>query len=264
MDEKKYLAEAEDEIDLLELWYLFLRKLKFIIMWGVIGCVIAGGFTHFFIAPTYKATSKLYVVSASSDSVINLSDLQLGSSLAKDYQELVLGRPMLESVIENLKLSDMTVDQLKNMITVVNPSNTRLLNIMVESTDPVQARDIANEMAELSVKWLPAVMETNAPNIAEEAITPQKKASPSLTKNTLIGGMALAALYFGVCVVQFLMDDSIKSADDMEKYFGIVPLTTVPEDKSISWGDSDDGSAASKLLRKKSKKRSKPKKEGNK
>ena len=238
-NQKVVMNDTEDEIDLLELWYLFLDKLKFIILFAVIGCLIAGSFTYFLIAPKYQATARLYIVSASNDSLVNLTDLQIGTNLTSDYKVLVLARPVLESVIKNLGLEDTTPDDLKKMININNPSSTRILEITATTTDPKLSKDIANEMAKVSRIWLPEVMETATPNIAEDAVTPERKSSPSLKKNALIGGVALAALYFGICVVVYLMNDTVRSAEEFEKYFGIVPLASVPEDDSVDYGDSD-------------------------
>ena len=107
MDETK-LRQADEDlgIDLYDLFYLFRQKLPGILVSMVLGGMLVGMFTFFFIAPKYEATSKLYIVSSSSDSVVNLTDLQIGTSLTADYEELVLSRPVLESVIENLGLDD--------------------------------------------------------------------------------------------------------------------------------------------------------------
>ena len=36
------------------------------------------------------------------------------------------------------------------------------------------------------------------------------------------------------------MDDTIHSADDLEKYFGIVPLTVIPESDQFRTDDGQD------------------------
>ena len=59
----------------------------------------------------------------------------------------------------------MNSDALKGMITLENPQDTRILNINVTSTDPKQARDIANTLMDVSIDYLPKTMSTNAPNV---------------------------------------------------------------------------------------------------
>ncbi len=224
-------TEEELEINLYDLFYLFRQKLKGIIATFILGGLLVGLITFFFIDPKYEATAKLYVVSASNDSVVNLSDLQIGSSLTADYEQLILSRPMLESVMQKVHPDVEDVEELEDMISISNPGDTRILNITVTSKDPEEAEKIANEMAELSLTWLPNIMESNKPNIAEEAIVPEKKASPSYTVNTLLGALVASVLYFGIAVVRFVHDDTIRSADEFERYFGIVPLATIPEEE---------------------------------
>lgn len=232
MNPNQRQTTEEVEIDLVEILYLFRQKLKYIILAAILGGLLVGAYTYFLVAPKYEAKAKIYIVSASNDSVVNLSDLQIGTNLTADYKELMVSRPVMESVIKNLEL-DITVEQLREMIKVGNPSGTRILSLSATSTDPKQAQQIANEMANLAVVWLPEVMETNEPNIVEPAIVPQTRCSPSYSKNTILGAICLAILYFGICVVRYLMDDTVRTAEDMERYFEITPLAAIPENPSI-------------------------------
>ena len=248
--------EEETEIDLLELFYYLKAKLVWLISFFVIGAVIAGLITYFLITPKYTATSKLYMVSASSDSIVNLSDLNLGTSLTDDYVELLKIRPIFEEIIKELDL-DYTYDELLSMTSIASLNKTRLLGITVESTDPVEARDIANALANKAVSYVPEVMETATPNIAELAITPKFKSSPSLPKNTIIGALLGLVLAAGVCTVRFLMDDTFKSAEDVEKTFGVMPLTIIPEGNL----EGIDDKAEQEIRKQKKKERKKRKKE---
>ncbi len=222
------VEEDEVEIDLVELFYYYLSKIKLIICALLAGALIVGLVTQFLVTPKYTATSKLYMVSASNDSVVDLTDLNLGTSLSLDYEVLMQIRPIAEDVIEGLDL-DYTYEQLMDIVTISSIDQTRIIEVSVESTSPVEARDIANAMAEQAVTYLPDLMETSAPNIAEYAILPERQSSPSLIKNTLIGALAGMLLCIGVLTALFMMDDTLKSADDVEKTFGIMPLTVIPE-----------------------------------
>ena len=71
------LTNDEVEIDLVDLGYVLLDKWRYLLISLIAGAVLLGAYSFFFIAPTYESTAKLYVVSASDDSVVNLSDLNL-------------------------------------------------------------------------------------------------------------------------------------------------------------------------------------------
>ena len=206
-------TEQEAEIDLIDLAWALLDKIHYIVLCFLIGAVIMNAYSYFLVRPTYKSTAKMYVV---------------GTSLTADYEQLMLSYPVLKQVINKLNL-DMDSDTLAKMITLENPTDTRILNINVVSTDPKSARDIANTLMEVSVDYLPKTMSTNAPNVAQKAKLADHKDGPSYTKYTMIGALAGAFLYCMYLVVKYLMDDTIHTADDMEKYFDIVPLAVIPD-----------------------------------
>ena len=235
----KNTEDDETEIDLLDMGMALLEKLPYIILCFLIGAVLFNAFAYFLIKPTYQSTAKLYVVSASDDSIVNLQDLNIGSSLTKDYEDLILSYPVLDQVIEKLGL-DMDSEGLAKMITLENPSDTRVLKITVTSTDKQQACDIANTLANVSIEYLPDTMSTSAPNIAQVARVADQKVGPSYLKYTAIGALLGALIYCLIIIVGYLMDDTIHSADDMEKYFGIVPLTTIPESDQFRTDDTED------------------------
>ena len=221
-------TEQEAEIDLIDLAWALLDKIHYIVLCFLVGAVIMNAYSYFLVRPTYKSTAKMYVVSASKNSVVDLDALNIGTSLTADYEQLMLSYPVLEQVINKLNL-DMDSDTLAKMITLENPTDTRILNINVVSTDPKNARDIANTLMDVSVDYLPKTMSTNAPNVAQKAKLADHKDGPSYTKYTMIGALAGAFLYCMYLVVKYLMDDTIHTADDMEKYFDIVPLAVIPD-----------------------------------
>ena len=73
--------DAEIEIDLGELFLRLLDKWYIIVAAALVGTMLSGIWTFFFVTPQYEATTKLYILN-SDESVINLSSLQLGSQLA--------------------------------------------------------------------------------------------------------------------------------------------------------------------------------------
>ena len=219
-----------DVIDLVDLFGFYMSRLPLLIIALVIGAAGAGLWTHFMIPDKFTATSRMYMVSASSDSVVNLADLNIGTSLSNDYVVLMKTRPVIEDVIEKLGL-DYSYEKLLNMISLSVVSNTRIVMISVTSTDPKEAMEIANQMAQTAKVELPKVMEAPTPTIAEMAVLPKQRSSPSLTRNVAIGAFLAVGLVAGVLTVIYLRDDTIKTPDDLEKVFGIMPLSVIPEGK---------------------------------
>ena len=229
----------EMEIDLIELFGFFITKIWWIIGAFLVGALLAGLITHFAITPKYTATAKMYMVSSSSQSVVDLTDLNIGQSISGDYVELLKTRPIVEGVIEEQNLP-YTYNQLVGMISLSIVNNTRIIKIDATSTDKKEAMRIANALAEKGVKELPKLMETPEPHIAEYAIVPVNKSAPSLTKNTMIGALLAMLMMLGIFTVQFLMDDTFRYAEDIEREFGVMPLTVIPEGKIEGFETSED------------------------
>ena len=245
--------QQDDEIDLVALFYL---------LWGhmlqIIACVIVGGaaafaYTYFMVTPLYQATSKMYVASATYNSIVDIYDMQLGSQLALDYEQLILSRPLMEDVAEALEL-DVKPEVIASLVNVYNPEDTRIITITVTCPDPQLAADLANEIAYQAGIYLPRIMESPAPNIYEDALVPTKKSSPSYSRNTLLGAMLVAVVYCGILVVRYLMDDSFTTPEDISRYFGVQPLAVIPE--------GDFGADHSRHTRKKDKNAAKPENTG--
>lgn len=224
---KQQMNYKADEIDLLDLARFLLRKIGFLIAACFVGAIVAGLVTKFAITPLYTATAKMYMVSSSTGSVVDLTDLNIGTSLSADYTELIKTRPIVEDVIEDLNLK-YKYEELLKMTDISVVGNTRIITISVTSPSPQEAADVANALAKKAKEELPELMETPAPSIAEEAIVPKKKSSPSLTKNVAMGGLLLTVLVGAFFVAMYLMDDTLKTAEDIEKEFGIMPLTVIP------------------------------------
>jgi capsular polysaccharide biosynthesis protein len=244
------LNDEEVEIDLVEIFYLLWEHVVQIILCLIAGAIVAFVYSYFLIAPTYTATSKMYIVSSSSSSAINLSDLQLSSNLKADYQELMKSRTMLQDVINNLGLAEtLTPQDFQKQITITNPSDTRILYLTVVDKDPTIAADKANELARQAERYLPDIMNSGKPNIYESAIIPSSKSAPSYVRNTVIGALLGALACCGYLIVRFLMNDTLVTPDDVYKYLGLQPLATIPEGNLT--GKKKKGSDKSKSASKK-------------
>ncbi len=220
--------EEEDGLDLIELVYLLWGHSRQIFLCLAAGALLAWGVTWLFITPLYEAVSSIYIVSASNKLVVDLSDLQIGSQLTADDQELLCCRPLLEDVIDRLGL-ETDAEALAEQIGITNAPDTRILRIAVTDPDPVQAAAIANELVSLASVYLPQIMETDPPNLVEAAVPPKRPASPSYPLNLILGGLGGAVLCCCVLVAGRLLNDTFVTPEDLARYLGVQPLAAIPE-----------------------------------
>ncbi len=225
----KELQNDEMEIDLLELFYVLMKKLWIIILCGVVGAVVAFSGTKLLITPQYTASSMIYILSETT-SITSLADIQLGASLAEDFIVIGKSRPVIERVIRQLDL-ETNYEALASTISIVNKTDTHILTISVTNPDPELAADISNTLAENIKEQIADIMGTEEPNTVEEAVVPTKPSSPSTMKNTLMGGALGALLVSAVIILLHLLDDTIKNEEDVKKYLGLNTLAAIPLEK---------------------------------
>lgn len=219
-------SHAELRLNPLEFLSHLLAHWKLIVCCVFACAAVLGLCTMFLMTPEYEATAKMYVLS-SSDSVVNLSDLQLGTYLASDYQEVFTTHEVTRKVISNLNLP-YTQKQLQRMLTLSNPSGTRILHIKIRSANPVEAASIANEYLKVASQYISDVMLTDKPTVLSSAQAPTLPVGPSLLRNTVVGallGMILSGLFL---LIWFLVDDKVKTGDQLTKLTGLPVLAQIP------------------------------------
>ena len=224
---EKNFDDDEIEIDLLELLREFRRRI-----WIILGVIVlfggvAGAFIKFVLTPQFKSTAMVYILSKET-TLTSLADLQIGSQLTKDYKIIVTSRRVLNQVIDEMELG-LTYKDLKEKVTIDNPQDTRILSISVEDPDPNMAKMIADKIATVSSDYIGDIMEMVPPKLIEEGEVPVLKSSPSNAKNALIGGLLGAVLICGLITVQVVMNDTIRTEEDVTKYLGLSVLASVPE-----------------------------------
>lgn len=237
--------DKDDEItiDLKKIAYVLMEKLHYIVMFLLVGAVVFNMYSYFLIKPTYTSTSRLYVVSATKDSVVNFSDLSVGTNLTKDYVELLLSYPVLDKVSEKIEKDydyKISSESLQKMISLENPEDTRILNINVTTTDPKVSKTIANALADEAVEYIPDTMGTFKPNIAQVAREAKIKTGPSYLKYTAIGALLGTLLCMAWFIFKYLSDDTIKTKEDIEKYFGMTPLAVLPYVEEVEESEGNE------------------------
>lgn len=247
-ENKKIAAEAPEPIDLIEILYALKKRALILLAAAVLGGLISGIYTKLFVTPLYTSTSMILVLSKDT-TLTSIADLQFGSQLANDYKVLVTSRPVMEEVIEELDLS-MSWQGLKNSISINNPESTRLLEISVKYADPEMAKKIVDEVSYTASEYIGEQMEVVPPKIIEEGVVSSAPVSPNVSGNIVKGILAGLVLAAAAVVLLTMMDDTIKSEEDIEKYLEIPMFASVPDRKDYISGNRGTRKKRSKRRRK--------------
>lgn len=219
---------ASIEIDVLYLLRKLWIKKFFIVFVGLLVGTIALLGSVFFIKPKYTSTTRIYVVSRSSDTSLTNQDLQAGSYLVNDYKEVITSSEVLSSVIDQEKLS-MSAGELSKDIAVTIPTDTRVISISVTDTDAQRACDIANTVRQVAAEKIKAVTKVDDVTTLESATKPSHPSSPNVKKNAVIGALAGVFLAIVGILVAEVLDDRVRRPEDIEETLGMTLLGVVPD-----------------------------------
>ena len=212
-------------VDIIALLFYLFKRIIWIAIAAIIGAVLGRYYYAKTYVPVYQATSKIYI--AGSETTISISDLQLGSTLAKDYQEAFKIWMVHEAVADRLGLN-YSSSRLSNMVSVKVPTGSHILYITTQANDPEEARLLADTYAEVVQEFVVEKMELRKPQIIEKAQLPQSPISSSsrqaIKDGAAMGGMLVAMLF----TVIFLVDDRVRSADDITNAVDLPVLGSLP------------------------------------
>lgn len=223
------------EIDLGAVFRELLHNIGIIILTAIIFALATYDVTKIFIAPEYVSTTSIYVKSSNeSENSVNTGELQAGTLLTKDYEEIIQSREVLEKVISEVDLSgdeedgQLTYNELLSDVSVSTPDDTRVIYITVTYGDPYGAADLANAIRDASITRIQEVIDIEAVRTVSEANIPTQPSSPRTSRNAAVGGVIGAVIAIIVIVVHFLSDSTISTGEDVERYLRLSVLGSIP------------------------------------
>lgn len=226
-------SNEEVEIDLLQMAQALWRRAWAIVLASVVCAGCALGFTAIFKTPLYEAEALMYVNSndisvGSTKLSISAAELSAAQSLVETYIVILNTRTTLNDVVEKTGVA-YTYEQLREMISAESVNGTEIFSITVTSPDPKEAELLANTIAQVLPEKIASIVEGSSARIVDYAVEPVEKASPSLTKSTLIGFMLGFVVSCGLVVVLELMDDLIHDSDYLVQTYEIPVLAVIPD-----------------------------------
>ena len=223
-----------EELDLKELFNLFWHKkvqiILIILIFIVLGVIYTVGFT----TPMYTSSTTLLLAGTEkqegqtlSTNSITATDITINSNLVSTYSELVKSKNVLGQVISNLGI-DISEDTLRNNISVTAVKDTELIEIAVTTQNPEYAPRIANETAKVFIQKVAEFYNINNVHIVDEAEISQEPSNINHQKDIIIFafiGLVVSVVYV---LVANMLDTTIKTAEEIEKYFKVPVLASIP------------------------------------
>lgn len=224
----------EEGLEIRQYWQVMRKRWIIIIVLPIIAALVSGGISFFILKPVYQASTSLIVGEKASDSprtagqILDYNVLLANQQLAKTYGKIAQSRTVEQNVINDLELN-INVGNFDKLISVKPVSDTEILEIQVINTNPELAALIANTMAKEFSKAVIDIKKVDSVSIVDEAVIAEKPILPRKILNVLMAFAAGLMTAMGLAFLLESMDNSIKSAEDVEKLLGIPVLSIIPK-----------------------------------
>lgn len=221
-----------EEIDLKELFSIFWSKKIQIILVVIVFMIIGGVYTVALKTPMYSSSTTLVLAMSESTKAdmtnsITTTDITLNSKLVSTYSELIKSKNILRQVITNLGINE-NENRLKKNITVTSVEDTEVIKITVAHEKPAYAAKIANEIAKVFSEKINDIYNINNVYILDEAEMQTTPSNINHTKEIILFAAIGFVISVGYVFIANMLDNTIKTEEDIEKGFGIPVLVTIP------------------------------------
>lgn len=143
------------------------------------------------------------------------------------YTKIAKSNTVLEQVITLLHL-DMSVQELAPLVQVEAVNNTQVFKISVSNANPELASRITNQLLEVFSKEVGSLYHVNNIYIMDEAEPSNTPYNIHHAKDLMMFFMFGLVASFGLVVILYLLDNTIKSEKDIEDYTGLSVLASIP------------------------------------
>jgi len=221
-----------EEIDIKELISLFWSKKVEIILITLVLAIVGCIYSFTMVTPKYKASTTLVLAKisdASTTNSITQSDITINSKLVATYSELVKSKSVLREVLNNLQMESLTEESLRKNIKVSSVKDTEIIKIEVENENAETAAAIANAVAEVFSIKVADIYNINNVYVVDQAEIAEVPSNVNHIKDLAIFTAIGLVLGFAEVLIIKLLDNKIRTAQDVEKETELLVLASIPK-----------------------------------
>ena len=242
-----------EEIDLKEIFKLFLEKKFLIIAVTILFAILGGVYSFYLNTPKYKATTTLVLTKTESNidgistvtEAITQTDVTLNQKLVTTYSKIIKSRTVLSAVINNLEgltiTEEMDADEARNIeqklmereeelrekeeklkknITVTAVEDSSVIEVSVVNENAEYAAKVANEIAKVFSEKVTEMYKINNVYTLDVAEIPSIPYNIDHNKYIAIAAVAGLVLACGYVFVINMFDNTTKNKEKIEKEVG--------------------------------------------
>src|SRR6266545_2644450 len=201
-------------------YFRIIRKRVWLIVLAGLLCPAAALVSSEATIPVYQATAKLLVVGKTDPGGGTASAYEgtlLSQQLVKSFAQILESRATAEAALR-LDPQPFTPRQLQARVHAEPVTDTLLINLNVEDTNPARAKRLTNNIARAFIAAVPRLQSGSALRVSlvEPALTPTAPIRPRTRLNVALGLLLGLMLGVGLACLREFLDRSVKTPEELE------------------------------------------------
>lgn len=234
-------TKEEKEIDLWRFVEVLLKRFWVIVLAAVIFAV--GGFlyTKLCVKPMYRTHFKAYIknrvdtVVTDQNDTTPTGDLNASIGMMYLYNEVIRSRSVLVAAAQDVNLN-YGYGTLSGMVTTELPEKASLIKVYVSADNPETAVKLAMAIANQAKERGQELEPRSSMEIVDDPVAPTSPYAPQPTRNAVIAALIGGVLVYALFVVIDLINDRVKSGEDLEHRYGVVVVGRIPDMNQMGKG----------------------------
>ncbi len=240
------------EITLSDFFGFLLSKLKQILIFGVIGALLAFAYVEFGTHPTYSYSGSM-IVTPFNENVENWtpsmgnSEVTIAKQLMPTYIEVLTSNDLSIKISEKLKAQgvDVSPNRVRNIIKYTSSDDKFTIDFTCTNASDAQAKAVAQVVSDIAPEYVREVVEygnikmydsiSDSPNV--------RRTDPFVMAMVAFMGVAIAVVVVNLLIS--MLDTRVKGVEDLIENFEYPVLGNIPNFYSQNKGSAYDSKSPS-------------------
>ena len=218
----------EQVISISEIIDAIKKRWKIIALCTLIATLLSGIFSFFIIAPTYEASTKVFIgKEESSVENYNYNDITMYQKLLKTYSELIKTKDLINRSITNSEY-ELDVEDVLNNVSVTTVADTQMIQIAYKSTSPNIAKNMLENITNEFITTAQELVPNGNVRVLETVELPEEPVAPNKKMNIAIAFILGMMVGLGIVFLLEYLDNTYKNKEQLEKDLDIPVLGVIP------------------------------------
>lgn len=220
----------ETVIDLRQLFVLLKKNYLRIILWGILGAIVAVVVSFIFMTPKYSASIDLLVNQKADNESLQYNVQQADLQAINTYKDVIQKPVILAPVVKELRQKDNyagSVESLEKLVAISNETNSQVVTVTVTDTNAYTAADLANTIGKVFSQKIKKMMKVDNVTVVTKATADTDPVSPNKKLNLLIGIVVGLLIGVAIVVIKDLLDTTVRDEKFLVEELGLTSLGAI-------------------------------------